>query len=206
MHEINTPLSIMNVNIDLYNRNFEKNKYFQRIKAAAKSLSTIYNDMDYLIKDKNIKFEKYKINLSEFLNERIEYFHEVALMKKIEIESSIEEGIVINFHEVKLQRIIDNNISNALKYSTENSKIFIALYKENDICKLAFKDNGIGIKEPERIFDRYYRENLEKGGFGIGLNIVKRIIDKEGITLDIESTYGKGSIFTYTFPPSMLLE
>jgi signal transduction histidine kinase len=71
---------------------------------------------------------------------------------------------------------------------------------------MIFKDEGVGIEEPEKIFERYYRENQEKGGFGIGLNIVKNIIDEAGITLDITSQPKKGSTFTYTFPPAMYFQ
>ena len=56
------------------------------------------------------------------------------------------------------------------------------------------------IVEVKRIFSRYYRENQTKGGFGIGLNIVKDIIDEEGIDLEVRSKVGEGSIFLYTFP------
>ena len=74
MHEINTPLSIINVNIDLFNLKNPKNKYLQRIKAATKTLSNIYNDMDYLIKNQQIVFEYQDIDASAFVRERILYF------------------------------------------------------------------------------------------------------------------------------------
>ncbi|ADN09039.1 sensor histidine kinase [Sulfurimonas autotrophica] len=201
MHEINTPLSIINVNIDLYNRKNEQNKYMQRMKAAAKVLSNIYNDMDYLIKHERLEHEKKEIKLSEFLKERIEYFNEVARMKNITINASIQECGVIYINDKELQRLIDNNISNAIKYSYENSYIDIKLHAENGRCHLSFKDYGVGIEKVEKIFSRYYRENSSKGGFGIGLNIVKSIIEKENIELQIESLPSQGSLFIYTFHP-----
>ncbi len=200
MHEINTPLSIINVNIDLYNRKNEQNKYMQRMKAAAKVLSNIYNDMDYLIKHERLEHEKKEIKLSEFLKERIEYFNEVARMKNIIINAAIQECGVIYMNDKELQRLIDNNISNAIKYSYENSFIDIKLYAENGRCHLSFKDYGVGIEKVEKIFSRYYREDSSKGGFGIGLNIVKSIIEKENIQLQIESLPSQGSLFIYTFP------
>lgn len=201
MHEINTPLSIINVNIDLYNRNNSTNKYLQRIKAATKTLATIYNDMDYLIKNERIVFEYEMINLSHYLRERIDYFEEVAALRNITIEAHITDGIFLFFNPTQLQRIIDNNISNAIKYSYEEGKIEITLETNNDQCLMIFKDNGVGIKDSTQIFERYYRENKEKGGFGIGLNIVKSIIDHANIDLQIDSKEGKGSTFTYRFNP-----
>lgn len=201
MHEINTPLSIINVNIDLYNRSNPTNKYLQRIKAATKTLATLYNDMDYLIKNERLSFEYEPINLSYYLQERCDYFSEVAALKNIVIEPHIDEEVMIHFNPTQLQRIIDNNLSNAIKYSREEGKIDLFLVRLDDRCIMSFKDYGVGIEDVERIFERYYRENRDKGGFGIGLNIVKSIIDKAGIDLTIDSVYGEGSTFSYTFYP-----
>lgn len=206
MHEINTPLSIINVNIDLYKRKFASNKYLDRIKAAAKTLATIYDDMDYLIKKNKLEYKNESIGLSAFLHERVDYFREVGLLKNIEIDMVSDAEYLIDFNKTMLQRIIDNNLSNAIKYSYENSRVTVALNEMENGLAMTFKDEGVGIEEPEKIFVRYYRENQEKGGFGIGLNIVKNIIDEAGITLEITSQLKKGSTFTYTFPPTMYFQ
>lgn len=202
VHEINTPLSIINVNIDLYNRKNEPNKYLQRMKAASKVLSNIYNDMDYLIKYERLENEKESIDLALFLEDRIEYFTEVARMKNIVINSSIDSSITVEMNPKQLQRVIDNNISNAIKYSYENAEIDISLYMKDEQCHMGFQDYGVGIKNVDEIFSRYYREDVSKGGFGIGLNIVKSIIDSQNIELQIDSTPKKGSTFLYIFPKS----
>jgi signal transduction histidine kinase len=201
VHEINTPLSIINVNIDLFNRKHPQSKYLQRIKAASKTLSNIYNDMEYLIKNKQIVFEPSDVDMSAFIRERIRYFNEVAAMKGITIAPDVDEDIMVHINQTQLQRIIDNNISNAIKYSHENSIIEVALKQRGDRCELTFRDYGLGIEDPEKIFDRYYREETGKGGFGIGLNIVKAIMEETGITLEVRSKPKKGSTFTYRFPP-----
>lgn len=205
MHEINTPLSIINVNIDLYNRSNPNNKYLQRIKAATKTLATLYNDMDYLIKNERLSFEYDIIDLTLFLQERIDYFTEVAALKNLSIEPRIAGEMRIFFNPTQLQRIIDNNLSNAIKYSYEGGTIEVILEPADDGCVIRFKDQGIGIEDVERIFERYYRENKDKGGFGIGLNIVKSIIDKAGIELAIDSVYGRGSTFSYHFRSPIFL-
>ncbi|MBU0720656.1 HAMP domain-containing histidine kinase [bacterium] len=204
MHEINTPLSIINVNIDLYNRKNESNKYMQRMKAAAKVLSNIYNDMDYLIKHDRLHFEQESIDMTLFLNERVEYFSEVALMKNITLKSNITKGIYFIMNTKQLQRIIDNNISNAIKYSYEESCIEIDLYIKDKSCYLSFKDYGVGIEDTNKIFSRYYREDVSKGGFGIGLNIVKSIIDTLDIELSVRSKPKQGSTFIYKFPADIV--
>ncbi len=200
MHEINTPLSIININIDLYNRKNEPNKYMRRMKAATKVLSNIYDDMDYLIKHDRLDYEKINIEMSDFLKERIEYFSEVANMKEITINPHINENIQIVMNTKKLQRVIDNTISNAIKYSPEKSHIDISLYMKENKCHLSIKDYGVGIENIDEIFNRYYREDTSKGGFGLGLNIVHSIITEENIELKIDSKLREGSEFLYMFP------
>lgn len=204
IHEINTPLSIINVNVDMYNRKFEANKYTNRIKAATKVLSNIYNDMDYLIKHDRVDYQIEKINLSEALEERIDYFTEIALLKDININVDIKNDVKLIINAKQLQILIDNNISNAIKYSYPNSTININLKIKNSGYLLEFIDYGIGIKNTDKLFTRYYREKSTTGGFGIGLNIVKSILDQYNITLNIKSELKKGSTFSYIFPEEIL--
>ncbi len=200
MHEINTPLSIINLNTDLFANKYGDNKYLQRIKSASKTLATIYDDMDYLIKRGRIVHNNNEIDFSVFLQNRVDYFQEIANLKKIEIVIEIEKDITHHFSKTKLQRIIDNTISNAIKYSHDNSSIEIALYKQDNEFIFLVKDYGVGIANVNKIFSRYYRENESKGGFGIGLNIVKDIIDEEGIVLRVTSKVNEGTSFYYVFP------
>ncbi len=199
MHEINTPLSIINVNIDLFAMKNGESKYLTRIKSASKTLSNIYNDMDYLIKQDTIEYPKESLDLSTFLIDRIDYFQVVASQRAIMIAMKIEKDIVIYFNKTKLQRIIDNTLSNAIKYSYEGKQIEVSLHYHDSDIVLSVRDYGVGIARPDKIFERYYREDMDKGGFGIGLNIVKKIIDEEGVTLTIDSLLKKGSTFTYKF-------
>ncbi len=204
IHEINTPLTTININVDLFLRNHEDNKYLKRIKASAKILSNIYQDMEYLIKYDKLKQEKIKIELKRFLEDRVEYFSQIALLKNIEIVSSLEDGIFIEIDQTQLQRLVDNNISNAIKYSHEQSSIEIKLELNQDQeILLSFRDFGVGIEDTKKIFDRYYRENKQTGGFGIGLNIVGQIAQSQNIKVTIDSKPKKGTTFTYKFPKTL---
>ena len=200
MHEINTPLSIINLNSDLFANKYGENKYLWRIKSASKTLATIYNDMDYLVKEGRIEYKKSLLNFSEFIQNRIDYFQEVANLKQIQLDTNIILDITYMFSKTKLQRIVDNTISNAIKYSNDNSHVEINAYKGDDHIVFEVKDYGVGIKDTNKIFSRYYRENEAKGGFGIGLNIVKKIIDEEDILLEVSSVLGEGTTFRYSFP------
>ncbi len=199
IHEINTPLAIITTNIELFCMKYGENKHLSRINAASKSLSNLYNDMEYLIKAEKVEFGREKINLGEAVADRVEYFTEIAQMKGIEIQSELCDGCYVYANKIRLNRLIDNNLSNAIKYSHENSKIKVGLNKSETTATLVFQDYGIGIESPDRIFDRYYREEMSKGGFGLGLNIVKNICNDEDIAVLVESELGNGSRFKYIF-------
>ena len=205
MHEMNTPLSIINVNVDLFDSIHGKNKYLNRIKSATKSLATIYNDMDYLIKQNKVQYPSESILLYQFINERVLYFELICQLKNIELSFTYTNYDTIFFNPTKLQRILDNTLSNAIKFSHKNSNIEIILNQnDNSDIVLSVKDYGVGIKNPSQIQERYYRENLNANGFGIGMCIVKSIIDESDISLHISSEIDKGSTFTYIFDKSMI--
>lgn len=199
MHEINTPLTIININADLFASLHGENKYLWRIKAASKTLATVYNDMDYLIKQGRVEHSKKPINLNEFIQNRVDYFQEIANLKNISIHTNLSYGGEYLFSKTKLQRVVDNTLSNAIKYSTDNTDIFVVLVPLNESILFSVQDQGVGIEDIEKIFSRYYRENIAKGGFGIGLNIVKQIVDEEGIKIEVDSKLNKGTIFKYYF-------
>lgn len=200
MHEINTPLSIININADLFANKYGDNKYLQRMKSASKTLATIYDDMDYLIKQGRVEHKIKDINVSEFIANRVDYFKGIATLKHIEVNTEITKNLMYSFSKTKLQRIVDNTISNSIKYSYDDTKVEVKVYVQNERIIFSVEDYGVGIENLEHIFSRYYRENQTKGGFGIGLNIVKDIIDEEGIELDVKSKVGIGSTFVYIFP------
>jgi two-component system OmpR family sensor kinase len=205
MHEINTPLSIINVNVDLFDSIYGKNKYFNRIKSATKSLATIYNDMDYLIKQNRVDYRDELIWLEEFVRDRVEYFELICQLKNIALTLRVHTETQIFFNPTKLERIIDNTLSNAIKFSHKNSSIEVTIEEAQEGgVSLSVRDYGQGIKEPEKIMGRYYREDEHKNGFGIGMNIVKSIIDEADITLDIRSAPSQGSTFTYTIKSSLI--
>lgn len=196
IHEINTPLSIILINIELYNLKYKKNTYLTKIEAGIKIIHNIYNDLSYLVKKDTMEHKKIKINFSDFLNERILFFDDVALGNSLRIIKDIEKDIYIFFNDTELQRICDNNISNAIKYSFENSQIFIKLYLEKEAIIFTITNNGEIIKNYKKLFDRFYRENVVRGGFGLGLNIVGEICKKNHIKISVVS---KNNFTTFSY-------
>jgi len=187
IHEVNTPLSIILTNIDLLKMENIQNNKITNIESASKIINNIFNDLSFMVKKDRIDYPKQIIDFTMFLKERIEYFSEVANANGLVFITNIQNDININFNPTKLQRVVDNNLSNAIKYSYENMAIFIALKIENNQVIFSIKTISKKIANIEKIFDDYYREDRVKGGFGIGLNIVKEICDENMVTIKIES-------------------
>ena len=199
MHELKTPIGVARINVDMLQMRLKNDKYILRIKSALKNMTVIYEDLEYYMQQNIVKDEKKDIDFSLFLERRIEFFNDLVISKNIKFLINIQEDIHINFNELELYRIIDNNISNAIKYSKDSSNIEISLQKEENKIKLMFKDEGIGIKDKSKIFERYYRGDKITGGFGIGLSIVKNICVKNKIDIQVESQINKGTTFIYLF-------
>jgi signal transduction histidine kinase len=199
MHELKTPIGVARINVDMLQLRLKNDKNILRIKSALKNMTVIYEDLEYHMQQNAVKDEKRDIDFSLFLAKRIEFFNDLATSKNIILHKSIEENILVNFNEIELYRIIDNNISNAIKYSKDGSAIEIYLEKEQNKVKLSFKDEGIGIKDKSKIFERYYRGDKITGGFGIGLSIVKNICLKNKIEIKVDTQVNKGTTFIYLF-------
>jgi signal transduction histidine kinase len=198
IHEINTPLSIIIINIDLFKLKYNNNKYLSKIEAGSKIIHNIYNDLSYLIKKDRIEYPKKHINFSEFLFNRIEFFNEVAQGNHLELNFDIKKNIFIYFSEIQLQRICDNSLSNAIKYSYENKIIGISLNEKKDYIVCSIKNVGDTISNPNRLFTRFYRENDFRGGFGLGLNIIKDICSNNNVKIKVISN-NNITYFIYKF-------
>lgn len=199
MHELKTPIGVARINIDMLAMKLKNDKNILRVKSALKNMTIIYEDLEYYMQQNEVKNEKRDMDFSLFLEKRVDFFNDLATAKNIEILKNIEPNINIKFNEIEAYRIIDNNLSNAIKYSKKESKIFIKLKKLETGFILEFKDEGIGIKDVSRLFERYYRGDKITGGFGIGLSIVKNICDKNSIKIDVFSKENEGSTFRYIF-------
>jgi len=199
VHEINTPLTIIRTNIDLLKMKIPNNKYITNIESGSKIIQYIYDDLSYLIKKDRVVYEKEYLDFTKILFDRLEFFDEIAVSNSLYFINNIEPDLYIKFNIIELQRIIDNNISNAIKYSFAESPIFIKLYYLNDDeIEFSVATNSKKIENTDKIFDDFYRENSARGGFGLGLKIVKDICDKNLVIIDLQSNE-KETKFTYRF-------
>ncbi|PID47260.1 MAG: histidine kinase [Proteobacteria bacterium] len=199
VHEINTPLSIIASNTDLLKMKHPKNNHITNIESGIKIIECIFNELSYFIKKDRFEYKKEYLNFSQILHERLGFFDQIALSNSLNFKHEIKPDIYINFNPTQLQSIIDNNLSNAIKYSFENSTIKIELcYFDESKIDFTIQTHSKPIENKEKIFDGFYRENEARGGFGLGLGIVKDICDKNLVKININSNKNHTK-FTYRF-------
>jgi len=199
IHETNTPLSVILTSIELYNMKNVKDRQLSKIEAAAKNIFNIYDDLSYLVKKDQISYPKVAIELNEYVRSRIDFFTEVAELSKLYFEYITKnEKVYIYFNETKLQRIVDNTITNAIKYTLADEKIEVKIEMLNVDVDFSVLSRSKEIKDKDKVFDSFYREEKSRDGFGIGLRLVKSICDEEKVKIFLSSN-NRVTSFKYRF-------
>ena len=211
-HEFKTPLSAILTSATLVGKYTEteqqerREKHLKSIAAEVKHLTSILNDFLSVERLEEGK-EVYKLSefyLSKVVNEVI-YSANMLLKpgQRIEYPLNIEEVKVYQDEKI-VSLTLTNLLHNAIKYSPENTTIYLNVVIEDDTIRFSVKDEGCGIpkKDQKHIFDRYFRaENvLTTQGTGIGLNIVKTHLENLGGQISFKSVENKGSEFTVILP------
>ena len=218
-HELKTPLNVISSAVQLfqmycYNGSLDDRretiiKYIDSMKLNSYRLSKLINN---IVDSSKIKAGCFELNLSN--NNIVEVIEEIVMSVTIFTESKglniifdtdIEEKVIACDPE-KIERIVLNLLSNAIKFSNKGDEIFVDVSDKNDFIKISVKDNGIGIDDNHlnMIFDRFKQadESLSRNpeGTGIGLSLVKSIVELHGGSIYAESEFGKGSKFTVILP------
>lgn len=209
-HEFRTPLTvIMGMNENIEGHQKEKSL----IRRNSKNLLQLINQLLDLskIESASLKLQKKQGDIIKYLQYLGESFSSMATDKGIQLTFySEEEELMMDYDDVKLQHIIYNLLSNALKFTFEGGKVIMHLQKilqeEKPYLKLIIKDTGIGIPENKivHIFDRFYQiehsRDKQESGTGIGLALVKDLVQLMEGELEVKSQEGKGSVFTVYLP------
>jgi signal transduction histidine kinase len=117
--------------------------------------------------------------------------------KGLSFEARLEPGAVLSLNRQALQTVLSNLIRNAVQYTERG---FIRITYGARRLTVADSGSGIAAEDQPKLFERFYRAAPERGGFGIGLAIVKQICDACGWTIEVASAPGRGSVFEITFP------
>lgn len=204
-HEIKTPLTVIQNYATLLSQlGLPENKRKEYAKATIETthrLTDLISNILRLNKLENQQifpqFEYY--NLSEQLCECLLAFENLWEKKRLEIQTEIAEDIIVKFDKKMMSLVWNNLFSNAIKFTEEGGSIFLSLKIMEDIAIITIKDSGCGISKEagKHIFDKFYQGDISHAsqGNGLGLALVKRIIDITGCEISVSSEVGKGSSF-----------
>lgn len=182
LHDFNTPISTIRLNLGLLKDT--NTKAVTRIKGGIETILNLQNNLKNYIDDEIGESEEFDIK--ELLQTRVELLLEIYPYVNFII--NIESKIIYSYKDGVI-RILDNILSNACKYNKKDGDVLISL--KNNILEI--KDTGIGIKNPKKIFDRFYKETSR--GLGIGLHIVDKLSKKMDIKIIVKSKINEGSTF-----------
>ena len=212
-HEIRTPLTVIDGAVHLLQKNFlspEQKELLAMIRDSDEQLCELINSILDLsrIEAGQVKVVKKEFPLKETVKNIISGFEFEARKKDLEIEMICPPHLpsMISTDEGKLTQILSNLISNALRF-TEKGKVEVRLNKQsNSSIRFSVEDTGIGIPEENLslIFNKFCQMNgtarRKHGGVGLGLTIVKELVDLLGGEMKVKSNLGKGSIFCFSLP------
>jgi two-component system, NarL family, sensor histidine kinase BarA len=218
-HELRTPLNSIlgfsEVLADSRNLTDKEQRYARNIQTSGRSLMTLINDVLDLAKIESGKMELHaaEFRMDDLVERQVSTLMPLAEKRQIALTWSVDAGIPTLFQDPgKLQQILTNLISNAIKFTPEGGRVRISASRVDDRCVVTVEDNGIGIPldEQERIFEKFRQGRGVPGqtdaltrkyeGTGLGLSIVKelsRLLDGQ---VTLESEFGKGSIFRVELP------
>ncbi|MBQ2818757.1 MAG: HAMP domain-containing histidine kinase [Clostridia bacterium] len=205
-HELKTPLAVMqNYATMLQNPHItdeQREEYAKSISAASRRLADLISNILKLNKLENqqIAPQKQLFDLGEQLCECFLAFEEIWDRKNISIETDIAENIVVASDRDMLSLVWNNLFSNAFKFTPEGGQVTLQLEAEGDHAIVRVIDSGCGISRDvgARIFDKFYQGDTSHAtqGNGLGLALVKRVVDLTECDISVESQVGKGSTFT----------
>lgn len=208
-HELRTPLA----NVSSYLEAIIEGvwdptpKRLQSCYDELERISKLVSDLEQLrqAENENLNLKKKEVDLYELSETVVKNFETKISEKKLECTVS-GTHTVAKVDRSKIQQVLTNLLSNAIKYSGEEGNIYIKIKDLEQLAVICVEDQGIGIaKEDQKlIFERFYRtdqsRNRKTGGAGIGLTIVKTIVEAHGGKITVESEEGHGSRFMITLP------
>ena len=210
-HDLRTPLTMISgygeMMKDLPDENNEEN--LDVIINESKRLSVLVNDLLDLSKlqENEIVLNKEVFDITELINDQLKKYEVYVAQDGFKIETFVGDEVLVNADKLRIQQVFNNFVQNAIQHSNENKHVVIKEIVTDDSVQIQVTDEGEGIKEEDipNIWDRYFKVDKQhqrngESGSGIGLAIVKEILELHEAKYGVTSEYGKGSTFWFELP------
>lgn len=214
-HELRSPLASIGSSLSLFDEGYlgkisiRQQKCVERMQERVEFLLMLVMDLLSLaqLKEGRFREKQTKVDIRKASNLVIDSLRPQAQYKGIDLQAIIpSHSLYIWADAAEIELLFSNLLGNAIKYTSPEGNVQIKVWKEGCQIKTEVSDTGIGIAEGElkKIFKEFYRSKnaraIDKAGTGLGLPIVKRIVEKYGGKIDVQSAKGKGSKFYFTLP------
>ena len=211
-HELKTPLTIIRGEIEVALRKERSNEEYKSVLNSSLNeiiiIEKTINDLLFLAKnEKDIILDNQEyIYFDEIIDESINEVKSFAKLNEIEINFILQDTIEYKGYSNLLKIALKNAIKNAIQFSHKNSQIIVKSYKKGSFFEISVQDFGIGIEKNEqiKIFEKFYRtdksRNKNSGGTGLGMSILKKIVDIHKGKINIHSKENIGTTITISFP------
>ncbi len=209
-HDLRTPLTRLRGSAELALRDHADPAAMREaladcIEESERVLSMIKTLMDIAEAEAGtLRLERRTVDLCQLIREVVEMYEYVAEEKKIQVTADLPPSCEAAVDATRMRQAFGNLLDNALKYTPEGGAVTISASRQEDHAVVRFRDTGIGIPSNEqgRIWDRLYRGDKSRSqrGLGLGLSVVKAVVEAHGGAAKVTSVPGQGSEFTVTLP------
>ncbi|WP_312765538.1 ATP-binding protein [Epilithonimonas sp.] len=213
-HELKTPLTSIKAYVQLMDRKLKfdpetpEKSYVDKVLTQIEKLNSLITDLLDVSKIENgkLKINKKPTNLETVIQNSIDTILQTHDSNKINIERhGPKPDILIPLDEMRIEQVLLNFLSNAIKYSPDNHQIFVSTFIDEENVRVSVTDFGIGIPEYKQpsVFQKFYRveeSSVQFQGLGIGLFICSEIIEQHDGTIGVSSEVNEGSTFYFTLP------
>lgn len=208
-HELKTPITVINADLDVLNMEFGENEWLDDIKKQVKRLTELTNDLIFLarMEESDNQLQMVEFPFSDVVSETAGSFQALAQTQNKEFACNIQPMLSLKGNEKSIRQLVGILLDNAQKYSPENGKISINVRRQNGAIILSVYNttrNVIPEESLPKLFERFYRidpsRNSQTGGYGIGLSIAKAIVSAHNGKIHGTTEDGHSLLITVTFP------
>lgn len=193
-HELYTPLSVIGSAMEMQELEHAPTEYTKMTRAACRTLQNIYDDLYYTLNHAPSPAEPTAFDLVRLLRERLHYFGLVAESRTLSFRTDFPSDLELSLPRPTLERIVDNLLSNALKYTPEGMEITLTLKALATGWALTIANPVAKEVDLEKIFQKYYQDDHAVFGYGLGLDLVRALCKENGIGVSASGHKGSFAI------------